>query len=161
MKLTRSHEIYMTLNSLGERLSLTKEEKEAQEWILNPDQYHLFTLDEGDYIPEECSHWLEMSPGFTEDVRDIYPVLTDYLRSDERWLMYSEIREEFFIWNVGRFLWHAGKNWVDAIELFWSTTEVKSRKGRYKAVVPTLKGKKLAAIPWSRKKWKYSKLWVS
>ena len=154
--LNASHPVYRILRTLGKPVSINDMNNTCLHWLVNPNNYHLFTPDAEDRLPDECSEWVRLRPGFLEDVSDLQPILADFVYS--KWLLYSDILEEFFLWTGGGNLWHAGKTWVEAMEVLCCCAEGRSRRGKPKTIPPTLNGEEMKVIPWSKKKWRYSQL---
>jgi hypothetical protein len=118
----------------------------------------IFDPDPDSYDFEEGSEFEALAAGFVEDIRDLEFLLRDC--GDNRWLFYSETRGEYFVWDRAAYgpprLYRAGKNWVDAIEVFNGEYRGISRTRREKPIAPILRGKRMRKVEWSKSKYRAS-----
>jgi len=139
--------IYDMLQSLGEPCCLSPNCHSFYRAQLDPAVLDLVSSDPED---RDCAMWYYYRSGFDEDVSDIQPVLFNGLAFE--WLLYSEVRKEFFVWDSYSGLWCVGKTWVGAVDLWWSRSGIPVR---------FRKGENLRKIRWRKSKWRYARQWVS
>ena len=62
--------------------------------------------------------WYRAVISFERDVTHMVPILRRNL--EDEWLLYSDTKKKFYLWDGYRTIWYVGRNWPKAMRL-WQT----------------------------------------
>lgn len=63
-----------------------------------------------------CTRWYSAIFEFKRDVSHMVPILRKNLQDE--WLLYSEEKKKFYLWNGNNRLWYVGRNWPKAMRMW-------------------------------------------